>query len=184
MMELCVQWKVCLKWHLIQLLFFFFFLHRTIVPWKVFRQCLHEVHQISSGLEAMALKSTIDLTCNDYISVFEFDIFTRLFQVSFLLLNPSLFSMHVQCLGAFVWTHVSISLFHKHMHIYTSILEIVSFLVVYNFKASHWCYILVFALNVEFVWTTRCCKPNSCFEKIHAKELRFEFLIWFLTLLC
>lgn len=29
----------------------------------------------------MALKSTIDLTCNDYISVFEFDIFTRLFQV-------------------------------------------------------------------------------------------------------
>ncbi|KAG8136711.1 hypothetical protein E2320_005271 [Naja naja] len=52
----------------------------TIVPWKVFRQCLHEVHQISSGLEAMALKSTIDLTCNDYISVFEFDIFTRLFQ--------------------------------------------------------------------------------------------------------
>lgn len=54
---------------------------RTIVPWKSFRQALHEVHPISSGLEAMALKSTIDLTCNDYISVFEFDIFTRLFQV-------------------------------------------------------------------------------------------------------
>ncbi|XP_069080943.1 E3 ubiquitin-protein ligase CBL isoform X3 [Pleurodeles waltl] len=53
---------------------------KTIVPWKVFRQALHEVHPISSGLEAMALKSTIDLTCNDYISVFEFDIFTRLFQ--------------------------------------------------------------------------------------------------------
>ncbi|KAL9865940.1 E3 ubiquitin-protein ligase CBL-B isoform 4-T4 [Geothlypis trichas] len=57
-----------------------FFGDKTIVPWKVFRQCLHEVHQISSGLEAMALKSTIDLTCNDYISIFEFDIFTRLFQ--------------------------------------------------------------------------------------------------------
>ncbi|KAJ8368301.1 hypothetical protein SKAU_G00083290 [Synaphobranchus kaupii] len=57
-----------------------FFDERTIVPWKVFRQCLNEVHPISSGLEAMALKSTIDLTCNDYISVFEFDIFTRLFQ--------------------------------------------------------------------------------------------------------
>uniref|UniRef100_A0A8C2VJD7 E3 ubiquitin-protein ligase CBL n=1 Tax=Chinchilla lanigera TaxID=34839 RepID=A0A8C2VJD7_CHILA len=57
-----------------------FFGDKTIVPWKVFRQCLHEVHQISSGLEAMALKSTIDLTFNDYISVFEFDIFTRLFQ--------------------------------------------------------------------------------------------------------
>lgn len=53
------------------------------MPWKVFRQCLHEVHQISSGLEAMALKSTIDLTCNDYISIFEFDIFTRLFQVRY-----------------------------------------------------------------------------------------------------
>ncbi|XP_018415528.1 PREDICTED: E3 ubiquitin-protein ligase CBL-B isoform X1 [Nanorana parkeri] len=57
-----------------------FFGEKTIVPWKVFRQCLQEVHQITSGLEAMALKSTIDLTCNDYISVFEFDIFTRLFQ--------------------------------------------------------------------------------------------------------
>ncbi|KAG8451986.1 hypothetical protein GDO86_003971 [Hymenochirus boettgeri] len=57
-----------------------FFGEKTIVQWKVFRQCLHEVHQISSGLEAMALKSTIDLTCNDFISVFEFDIFTRLFQ--------------------------------------------------------------------------------------------------------
>ncbi|XP_051971601.1 E3 ubiquitin-protein ligase CBL-B isoform X2 [Xyrauchen texanus] len=53
---------------------------KTIVSWKMFRQCLHDVHPISSGLEAMALKSTIDLTCNDYISVFEFDIFTRLFQ--------------------------------------------------------------------------------------------------------
>ncbi|KAK1153459.1 E3 ubiquitin-protein ligase CBL-like isoform X1 [Acipenser oxyrinchus oxyrinchus] len=53
---------------------------RTIVPWKIFRQALHEFHPISSGLEAMALKSTIDLACNDYISVFEFDIFTRLFQ--------------------------------------------------------------------------------------------------------
>uniref|UniRef100_A0A673WQK2 E3 ubiquitin-protein ligase CBL n=1 Tax=Salmo trutta TaxID=8032 RepID=A0A673WQK2_SALTR len=53
---------------------------KTIVPWKVFRQALHEFHPISSGLEAMALKSTIDLACNDYISVFEFDIFTRLFQ--------------------------------------------------------------------------------------------------------
>ncbi|XP_018610802.1 E3 ubiquitin-protein ligase CBL-B isoform X3 [Scleropages formosus] len=57
-----------------------FFGEKTIVPWKVFRQYLQEVHPITSGLEAMALKSTIDLTCNDYISVFEFDIFTRLFQ--------------------------------------------------------------------------------------------------------
>ncbi|CAH1795916.1 unnamed protein product [Owenia fusiformis] len=53
---------------------------RTIVQWKLFRQTLHETHIISSPLEAMALKSTIDLTCNDYISCFEFDVFTRLFQ--------------------------------------------------------------------------------------------------------
>ncbi|XP_075212625.1 E3 ubiquitin-protein ligase CBL isoform X2 [Lycorma delicatula] len=52
----------------------------TLVQWKIFRQVLNEVHPISSGLEAMALKSTIDLTCNDYISNFEFDVFTRLFQ--------------------------------------------------------------------------------------------------------
>ncbi|XP_055311263.1 E3 ubiquitin-protein ligase CBL isoform X2 [Sitodiplosis mosellana] len=52
----------------------------TLVPWKIFRQELSKVHPISSGLEAMALKTTIDLTCNDYISNFEFDVFTRLFQ--------------------------------------------------------------------------------------------------------
>ncbi|XP_017785871.1 PREDICTED: E3 ubiquitin-protein ligase CBL isoform X2 [Nicrophorus vespilloides] len=52
----------------------------TLVPWKYFRQELNKVHPISTGLEAMALKSTIDLTCNDYISNFEFDVFTRLFQ--------------------------------------------------------------------------------------------------------
>ncbi|KAL4154454.1 hypothetical protein QTP88_000317 [Uroleucon formosanum] len=52
----------------------------TVVPWKLFRSALHDVHPIVSGLEAMALKSTIDLTCNDYISNFEFDVFTRLFQ--------------------------------------------------------------------------------------------------------
>ncbi|CAB1352428.1 unnamed protein product [Coregonus sp. 'balchen'] len=45
---------------------------KTIVPWRTFRQALHEFHPISSGLEAMALKSTIDLTCNDYISVFDY----------------------------------------------------------------------------------------------------------------
>lgn len=49
----------------------------TLVPWKIFRQELSKIHPISSGLEAMALKTTIDLTCNDYISNFEFDVFTR-----------------------------------------------------------------------------------------------------------
>ncbi|KAK0045961.1 E3 ubiquitin-protein ligase CBL-like isoform X1, partial [Biomphalaria pfeifferi] len=51
-----------------------------IIPWKEFKNTLHETHPIGSPLEAMALKSTIDLTCNDYISVFEFDVFCRLFQ--------------------------------------------------------------------------------------------------------
>lgn len=112
-------WKIVLNDIWFNYSFFFFSpLHRTIVPWKVFRQCLHEVHQISSGLEAMALKSTIDLTCNDYISVFEFDIFTRLFQVSFLFgLNPLHFS-NLPCvcrwcayvhLCAHVCVHLSLS---------------------------------------------------------------------------
>lgn len=56
---------------------FKFIFFRTIITWKVFRGTLHETHSIGSPLEAMALKSTIDLTCNDYISVFEFDVFTR-----------------------------------------------------------------------------------------------------------
>lgn len=56
---------------------FRFCVRSTLVPWKLFRQVLNEVHPISSGLEAMALKSTIDLTCDDYISNFEFDVFTR-----------------------------------------------------------------------------------------------------------
>ena len=54
--------------------------HRAIVEWRVFRQELEQCHPINSNLEAMALKSTIDLTLNDHISVFEFDIFSRLFQ--------------------------------------------------------------------------------------------------------
>lgn len=54
-----------------------FSIRSTLVPWKIFRQELSKVHTISSGLEAMALKTTIDLTCNDYISNFEFDVFTR-----------------------------------------------------------------------------------------------------------
>lgn len=62
----------------IKLIFFFpLFCCSTLVPWKLFRAELSQIHPISSGLEAMALKTTIDLTCNDYISNFEFDVFTR-----------------------------------------------------------------------------------------------------------
>lgn len=53
---------------------------KCIVQWNSFKEKLQSVHPFEEGMEAMALKSTIDLTCNDHISVFEFDIFTRLFQ--------------------------------------------------------------------------------------------------------
>ncbi|KAL5271438.1 hypothetical protein ACHWQZ_G001917 [Mnemiopsis leidyi] len=53
---------------------------KVIVSWKDFRMALSAVHPITSSYEAMALKSTIDLTHNDMVSVFEFDVFTRLFQ--------------------------------------------------------------------------------------------------------
>ena len=53
---------------------------KIIVSWMDFRSILHDSHPIGSPLEAQALKSTIDLTCSDYISVFEFDVFCRLFQ--------------------------------------------------------------------------------------------------------
>ncbi|CAL9705174.1 unnamed protein product [Knipowitschia caucasica] len=56
------------------------FRHKCLVHWKSFKEKLQSVHAFEEGMEAMALKSTIDLTCNDHISVFEFDIFTRLFQ--------------------------------------------------------------------------------------------------------
>nr|XP_043890645.1 E3 ubiquitin-protein ligase CBL-C isoform X1 [Solea senegalensis] len=54
--------------------------NKCIVQWNSFKQQLQRVHAFEEGMESMALKSTIDLTCNDHISVFEFDVFTRLFQ--------------------------------------------------------------------------------------------------------
>ena len=60
--------------------YFTFEFVRSIVPWKSFRQYFHSVQEISTGLEAIALKSTIDLTCDSHISIFEFDVFVRLFQ--------------------------------------------------------------------------------------------------------
>lgn len=54
---------------------------RCVVQWNTFKEQLRNVHAFEEGMESMALKSTIDLTCNDHISVFELDVFTRLFQV-------------------------------------------------------------------------------------------------------
>ncbi|CAL8247505.1 unnamed protein product [Lota lota] len=53
---------------------------RCIVHWTALKEQLRAVHLFEEGMESMALKSTVDLTCNDHVSVFEFDIFTRLFQ--------------------------------------------------------------------------------------------------------
>ncbi|XP_071966501.1 E3 ubiquitin-protein ligase CBL-C isoform X2 [Engystomops pustulosus] len=53
---------------------------RCLVKWEEFKEGLHSVHPIGKGPLESALRSTMDLTCNNYISVFEFDIFSRLFQ--------------------------------------------------------------------------------------------------------
>ncbi len=50
---------------------------RTIVTWEEFKEKLHRVHPISTSHEAMALQNTIDLTNNNHVSIFEFDVFTR-----------------------------------------------------------------------------------------------------------
>ena len=57
----------------------FNFFSRTIVPWKLFREHLQTVHPIKSNIEALALKTTIDFVTNEHVSIFEFDVFTRLF---------------------------------------------------------------------------------------------------------
>jgi hypothetical protein len=50
---------------------------RTIVPWEEFKEKLNRVHPIQTDNETTALQNTIDLTNNNYVSIFEFDVFTR-----------------------------------------------------------------------------------------------------------
>ncbi|CAB3247007.1 unnamed protein product [Arctia plantaginis] len=89
----------------------------TLVPWKIFREELNNVHPISSGLETMALKTTIDLTCNDFISNFEFDVFTRLFQPwSTLLRNWQLLAVTHPGYVAFLTYDEVKALLHKYIH--------------------------------------------------------------------
>ncbi|CAD5215936.1 unnamed protein product [Bursaphelenchus okinawaensis] len=52
---------------------------RTIVPWEEFRLAIMELNGFTNEYPIYALKDTIDLTRNDHISNFEFDVFTRLF---------------------------------------------------------------------------------------------------------
>ena len=52
---------------------------RTLIPWEEFRTEISKVHKLQVGVQTSALLQTIDLTRNEYISNFEFDVFTRLF---------------------------------------------------------------------------------------------------------
>ncbi|CAJ0583105.1 unnamed protein product, partial [Mesorhabditis spiculigera] len=54
------------------------FKNSILVPWPEFLKEFSKVHRITD-LEAEKLKKTVDLTGNDYVSSFEFDVFTRLF---------------------------------------------------------------------------------------------------------
>ncbi|ELK12730.1 Signal transduction protein CBL-C [Pteropus alecto] len=53
---------------------------RCVLPWAEFESLLCTCHPVEPGSTALALRSTIDLTCSGHVSIFEFDIFTRLFQ--------------------------------------------------------------------------------------------------------
>ncbi|XP_012919525.1 E3 ubiquitin-protein ligase CBL-C isoform X1 [Mustela putorius furo] len=53
---------------------------RCVLPWAEFESLLCTCHPVESGSTALALRSTINLTCSGHVSIFEFDIFTRLFQ--------------------------------------------------------------------------------------------------------
>ncbi|XP_045058816.2 E3 ubiquitin-protein ligase CBL-C isoform X2 [Desmodus rotundus] len=53
---------------------------RCVLPWAEFESLLRTCHPMESGPTTFALRSTIDLTFSGHVSVFEFDIFTRLFQ--------------------------------------------------------------------------------------------------------
>ena len=49
---------------------------RTLVTWAQLHEQLNKIHPIGQ-LEASALRATVDLTGNDHVSNFEFDVFTR-----------------------------------------------------------------------------------------------------------
>uniref|UniRef100_A0A8C9BUJ1 E3 ubiquitin-protein ligase CBL n=1 Tax=Phocoena sinus TaxID=42100 RepID=A0A8C9BUJ1_PHOSS len=53
---------------------------RCVLPWAEFEPLLCLCHPVEPGCTTLALRSTIDLTCSGHVSMFEFDIFTRLFQ--------------------------------------------------------------------------------------------------------
>ncbi|XP_047294508.1 E3 ubiquitin-protein ligase CBL-C isoform X6 [Homo sapiens] len=54
---------------------------RCVLPWAEFESLLGTCHPVEPGCTALALRTTIDLTCSGHVSIFEFDVFTRLFQL-------------------------------------------------------------------------------------------------------
>uniref|UniRef100_A0A2K5C2C9 E3 ubiquitin-protein ligase CBL n=1 Tax=Aotus nancymaae TaxID=37293 RepID=A0A2K5C2C9_AOTNA len=52
---------------------------RCVLSWAEFESLLGTCHPVEPGC-TLALRTTIDLTCSGHVSIFEFDIFTRLFQ--------------------------------------------------------------------------------------------------------
>ena len=50
---------------------------RLIVPWLEFIEAFGQVHTFMNPNEPPALKRTVDLLENNYVSRFEFDVFTR-----------------------------------------------------------------------------------------------------------
>lgn len=56
------------------------FREKTVVAWPEFERKLNRVHKIANPTEAVKLRETVQLSESRYVSIFEFDIFTRLFQ--------------------------------------------------------------------------------------------------------
>ena len=53
---------------------------QAIVPWRDFIRAFGKEHSVDSEEEESALRNAIDLTWNDHVSLFELDVFSRLFQ--------------------------------------------------------------------------------------------------------
>ena len=56
------------------------FNEKTIVPWKTFYDSLSQTCKLNDINQSLALQNTINLCCNNYITIYEFDVFVRLFQ--------------------------------------------------------------------------------------------------------
>ena len=76
---------------------------RCVLPWAEFEAVLSICHPVEPGSTALVLRSTIDFTCSGHVSIFEFDIFTRLFQVrEGQGLKPRLLGLWEEGLGAWI----------------------------------------------------------------------------------